>query len=93
MEPPNAAVLIRWRRERAVAVLRVQSSVNHRIASASSTTQPPQNISFETEQVLPAHATREPALDERPPGGLGRGGIGRGGGGAGFALHQGSCRP
>ena len=93
MEAPNEAVLIRWRRDRAIAVLRVHSSVNHNIASPTSTTHPPQNISFETEQVVPEHATCEPALPGRSPGGLGRGGIGRGGGGAGFALHQGSCRP
>jgi hypothetical protein len=93
MELPNEAVLIRWRRDRAFAVLRVHSSVNHRIASATRTTHPPQNISFETEHVVPVHATCGPVLDAPWwPAGLGRGGIGRGGGGAGFALHQGSCR-
>ena len=55
MELPNETVLIRWRRDRAFAVLRVHSSVNHRIVSAARITHPPQNISFETEHVLPEH--------------------------------------
>ena len=87
MELLNEVVLIRWRRDRAFAVLRVQSSANHKIASATRTTHPPKNNSFETEHLLPVHAASG-------GGGGGRGsgdGLGRGGGGAGFALHQGSC--